>query len=482
MIRVGIENVVACVGRLCKPGTLPAAVVLAGCSGGLQGDAQQSHVDLTSPVEAKIGAADAEVRDLLDRLLAAARDQPADGGRRGELGMAQEVNGFADAALASYAQAASLDPREPRWPYYQALLRAHRGELEAALAHLARSIELDPGHAPAWLWRGTWLLDLDRLEPAATAFDQADSLGAGVPATLGRARVLLRQGRTEAALQVLEPLSVANPHPHVFKLLGEAHARLGQVREARLALAEVEHARPLRWPDAWSEAKKAFEASLGAQLAAARRALAEGRLADALRIAETLLRRHPDHQGLLGTLGETYRRLQRHEDALRTLRHAVEAHPSHYSFHLKLAEHYIRSGAGEDAMRHLERALELNPAVSWAHAQIGLLLLERQRLDDALAAFETALRQDPDQPHAYYYAGMTEASRQRWPQAIRYFNGAVRADPSFTLGHIGLGRSLAAVGRDAEAREALSQAARLGSHPDEVAAALAALGRRRAGG
>ena len=438
--------------------------------------------DPAPPVELELGTADAEVSELLRELAAAAHAEPRVGALWGELGMAQEVNGYVEAALVSYRKAAELDPAEPRWPYFQALLRAGRGELEAALEHMATSLALDDGHPPAWLWLGNWLLDLDRAVEADNAFATAAKLGAGAPATVGRARVLLRQGRAAEARDALEDLTRRHSHSYVFKLLAEAHMRLGDAGQAQLALAKVEDAGPLRWPDQRSEAKKAYEASVSVRLVAVRQALAAGEPAKALAAATALQRRHPDHQGLLGALSEAYRQLGQPERRHDVLQHAVAAHPDSYSFHLQLAEHFIETGDRTLATGHLDRVIELNPTVAWAHAQKGLLLLEQHQPDAALAHFQAAIREDPNRAQSYYYAGMVAASQRRWTQAIDFFGSAVRVDPQFTLAHLGLGRSLTEAGRYDQAHTALADAQRLGSHPGEVEAALASLHHRRDSG
>lgn len=451
-----------------------AACAIAACS---RETAVRDEPDPAAPVSVALGAVDAEVGAVLEPMLAAAREEPNDGERRGELGMALEVNGFAEAALESYRQAALLAPDDARWPYYESLLLASRGELEEALGLLVRSTDLDSEHAPAWMWRGSWLLDLNRADEAAVAFKEAIALGGGVPARLGLVRATLRRGDARGALALLDPLMTKDAHPHAFKLARQAYRQLGSVNEEHRAFAEVAEMAPLHWPDSRSAAKKAFEASIGAQIANLRALLAEGALEQALQSAEALYQRHPHHQSVLTVLSEIYRRLGRRDEEYGVLSRGIELYPDYYSYHLKLAEYHAVAGDGRNALHHLERVIELNPGVGWAHAQRGLLLLEGDHLDAAIASFETALGLDPQAP-VYYYAGMTEASRRDWAAAIGYFEGATEADPSFTLGHVGLGRSLAETGRFDEARAALRRAQAIGSHPDEVDASLAWLERR----
>ena len=75
---------------------------------------------------------------------------------RGDLGMAYEVNGFPDAAFASYQNAETLDQNNARWPYFQSLLLSDQGEQQLALAALDRAIAIDSVYGPAWLWKGAY--------------------------------------------------------------------------------------------------------------------------------------------------------------------------------------------------------------------------------------------------------------------------------------------------------------------------------------
>ena len=126
------------------------------------------------PVEVVLDHSAPEVVELLEALLRKAQDRPKSASRRGDLGMAYEVNGFPDAALASYQQAEALvrtlDRNRARWPYFQALLLADRGQQQMALAALDRVIAIDAGYGPAWLWRGTWLIDVGKPALALDAF------------------------------------------------------------------------------------------------------------------------------------------------------------------------------------------------------------------------------------------------------------------------------------------------------------------------
>ncbi len=427
------------------------------------------------PVRVDLATADAPIASALEARFADASQAPTDAERRGILGMAYEANGFAEAALDTYAQAEQLNRGDPRWPYYLALLTAHRGHLDQALAHLQRAIDLDPDYAPAWLWQGTWMLEQNQLDSAVGAFKRAKALGETLPAIVGESRVLLRQKQANAVVELLTPLAERSTHPFLYGLIGQAYAQLGQREQAEEVLALANNASPPGWTDARTDAKRGYAVSISVRLERARKLLQEGRVTLALESIKPLQQQYPDHQGLLTTLSEAYRQAGQADAALAVLQQGASVYPDYYIFQLNIADHYIQSAEGDKAFTYLQRAIQLNPEVAWAHAQLGLLLVDQGKLDDALQSFADAERLEPNDPHAFYYAGMVYASRAAWPDALSRFEQSVAIDPSFTLGFIALGRTRTMTRDFDGARTALESAQRLDTHPGETQSALTAL-------
>ena len=438
---------------------------IAGCAG---------DTDLDAPVVPEFGEADEDLTNVLEELLASARAAPDSGPLRGRLAMAYDVNGFEDAAIITYRQAQTLDPREFSWPYFRALLLGQKARFDAALEAVDQAIAIDAGYVPTWLWRGTWLLEQDRFDEAAAAFQRAADLGAGSPAATGLGRTLLRQGRFEEAVAVLEPVNAALPHAQIHRMLGRAYRALGRTEDARVAMARGKEAEPLRWMDPRLNARADFIAGFGGRLVYAQDLIRSGLPRKALQAMEPVRRMRPDDPVLISTLAWAHTQADEYDLALDLLRKGLAAHPDYYRFHLYFARVYLARKESGRAREHLEQALAADPAIAWAHEQLGLLATREQRLDDALANFDAALRYGAENPvKVLHTAAMIEGSRERWPEAIERFERAVAIDQAFTIGYIYLGRSLAEAGRFDEAEEALAWAERLGTHPNELAAAHA---------
>ena len=425
---------------------------------------------------------DPDLAVRLTELLASTRGAPQSGELRGRLAMAYEMNGFPDAALATYAQAGALDPDEFSWPYFRALLLAKNGDLSAAVDQLDRAIDIDADYVPTWLWRGRWCLDMGDDTSAEASYRRAQALGAGSPAVAGIAQVRMRAGQHSQALALLEPMANEQRHPHLYRMLGEVYRELGRDEDARLAFARGRHATSLQWFDPRQGTKTEYIAGFNNQMAYAQDLLSVGRYDEALKILQPWRERHPDDAALLTNLGWAYMSLGDLDQAQEIMERGLNEHskdtPGYY-LHFHLGRLHAMRGQVPDALHHLETASTLNPTQSEPHEERANLLLRQGRRDDALAAFEKALEVGSRFPEQLLQAmGVVEAARGHWKEAIEHFREAVREDPSFAIAYVQLGRSLGQEGRWQDAREALDTAERLGTHPQDVAAArrvLAAL-------
>lgn len=446
--------------------------LLAGCTQGVG-----------EPVAA---GADAEDRDLaayLQELHQAASELPQSGAIRGRLGMAYDANGFTDAAMTTYRQAAALDAGEFRWPYHLAFLQASRGLQEEAVASLRQALAIDPAYAPGWLHLGARLLDLNRNDAAAEAYRQALALGPNeetdVVANAGLARVLLRQGRAADAVELLVPLTEGLPHPHLRRLLAQAHRQSGQqsdeAPQQNLGAAPPESATPLRWRDERQEAKDEHVRGFHGLLSVAEQRLKLGRATEAATLLENLRETRPHDRTLLNNLSIAYKLSGRQRQALDILREGISVHPDYYLFHFNIATLYEDRDEPELAIDHFGRAVELDAGLIVGYERLGLLLVREERYDEALAVFE-AMTPHGESATALYYRAMIEGARAEWLAAVASLQKAVQLDPTLAKGYVFLGRSLGETGRMDEAKAALERAAALGTHPREVAAARDRLG------
>lgn len=415
------------------------------------------------PVEVSLENSDQAVVDQITALLADARGEPASARARALLGMAYEMSDRLQAAHDSYAQAALIDPREPRWSYLQAVAQAELGDLEAALTVLDRSIALDDAYAPSYLYRGEWLLDLGRVEEAGEAFARALQLESSHPAPqIGIAKVHLRSGRPAEAVRILERLAQLVPtDPLINQLLGQAYREIGKLSAARAALARATPSKAPQWPDPWHDERFQFQTGFGAGMVRASKLMKQGKNVEALALLEELRLERPDDRQLLNNLSVAYRANGQPKRAFEVLRDGLESHPDYFPFHLNISSDYQSMGDNEQALRHLERVVEINPSLAQAWERIGSIHFTAGDLPLALSAFEEASRNDPGSTSTMLYCSIILGRLGRWDESIVRLQRALTIDPDMTPVLVTLGEALAEVGRYDESRQALSRARKM---------------------
>jgi tetratricopeptide (TPR) repeat protein len=425
------------------------------------------QVEAGPPVTVDLSGADPDAAEKVLAMLQRAQADPQDAGSRGELGMAYEINGYKDAAIESYRQAAMLAPDDPRWSYFLGLVTAGTGDLEAAIEAVDRSLEIDDSYVAAHLYRAQWLLDLGRPLEAEQAYRRALELEpASRAGQLGLARAMLFQERYEEAVELLEGQRRQRPNDaYLFQLLGTAYRGMGDLDKAGEALARGRPGDlPTRWPDPRAEDKLRFIAGYGADMLQGEAFLANGQTAEAIAIFEALREQRPDDEQLINNLSVAYRRDGREDEALRILQQNVERFPEYYPFHLNLANLYKQSGELDKALGHAERAIELNPALAEAHLRRGAILIALGRLEEAFQAFETELSYAPDDAIGMIYAGTTANELKRCDRSVYWLERALAIKPEIFPAWIAMGECLARLGEFDSAEAALDRAARI--HPD----------------
>jgi tetratricopeptide (TPR) repeat protein len=404
---------------------------------------------------------DPDVRSLIGELAHAIAAGRSDAARWGRLGMAFEANGLQPQAEQAYATAAKLDPAEPRWHYRLALLRAHRGDLDAALADLDRAIARDAAYAPARWRQGQWRFDRGDLPGAEAAYRAALTLSAVDPAaTIGLAQVHLARREDAEAAAILERLvRIAPDESYAHHLLGTAYQRLGRVDEARSAQA-IGRSKEPTWIDPWSDEIGQYRRGFAAQLKEATALGLARRFDEAIAILERLRAGRPDDRPLEIYLGGMFASAGRVPEAVAILEPIVNADPAQFDAWMHLASAHLFAGSLDRAAVAAGRALSLRPDSAAAARLQGVIDWQRGLNDAALAAFAASAEADPRDPMPHLWTGMIRGQQGRYLEARQAFEAALARDPRLADALIGVADTYAALGDLAAARAALARAER----------------------
>jgi tetratricopeptide (TPR) repeat protein len=266
--------------------------------------------------------------------------------------------------------------------------------------------------------------------------------------------IYFQQGKFADAIAPLrEALRLKPGLPKADALLAMSLSELGRYEEALPALA-----------NAFSQnADPVLRRMAGLHLQRIYTGL--GRDRDAVDVALALSRLHPDDAEVLYHSG----RLLANFAYLQTIKLAAVA-PDSVWLHLAAGEANESQGLYDAAIAEYRRVLAASPRRPGIHVRIGRVLLERaksERTDvgtsEARQAFEAELAVDPTNANAAYELGEMARKSGELERARARFEDALTHYPAFEQALVGLGRTLIALGRPADALPHLRAAAKADS-------------------
>jgi Tfp pilus assembly protein PilF len=138
--------------------------------------------------------------------------------------------------------------------------------------------------------------------------------------------------------------------------------------------------------------------------------------------------------------------------------------PGAYQVHELNAEALEAQEKWEEAAEEYRMVLQQNPNVPGIHYRLGRLLLSKPgpaTREEARKEFEEELRIDPSSAGSEFVLAELARQAENYTEAINRFTRAIKLDTMFADAYIGLGRSLLAADRAAEAVSPLEHAAKL---------------------
>lgn len=340
----------------------------------------------------------------------------------GRVAMLYHAYDLTSAAEIAYANAAELDPDEPRWSYLLGVLHQMNGDLTAAEKRLRAALAARPNDLPTLLRLSEVVFDrrdLDRSASYARAALELDPKSAAAHYRLGR--VASARGDAAAAVEHFERALALDPRAtRVHYALAQAYRRRGDLERARHHL----------------ERQGGVDVGFRDPLVAEMRALLAG-------------------AGALQQRGFIARAAGQYEEALEYFRRAVEADPKNVEARRDLGSVLLDLGRTEAAIEQFETALALAPERAAAHHELGLLLAEAGRHDEALQRFAEAVRRAPDHVEFRLRLARQQAAAGRYRDAVASYDAVVSREPGNVDARLGRARALYELGEhEAAARAA----------------------------
>ena len=388
-----------------------------------------------------------EVRILVERARREVLDEPLSADAWGHLGMVFMAHSFDREATRCFAEAARLDPSDPRWPYALAAI-ALKGEPDAALPLLHAAAEASEG-VPRY--RATIRLTLAESLLERGDLDGAERLIAEEyrrnPKNL---RAALRLGMVAAARgdasRAERLLMAARASPHAAKA---ATARLAALARSRGApSAELDREATERpddppWPDPLLDALGELQVGDRGRHRKVTMLEKEQRYAEAAQVYLDDLKRGRTVVACVGA-GLELSRLGDYDRALPLLREGVRLGPDNAQAHFTLglalfdrAEKWRHEnpddGRAKEGMREAaasaRRATDLEPGLAAAYLVWGLAAKHADGPAAALGPLQKGVSCQPTHFELQYGLGETLMDLNRPREAETHLENARKLDP-----------------------------------------------------
>ena len=227
------------------------------------------------------------------------------------------------------------------------------GEGDKAIANLRRAVELDPGHAAAWLSLGHQLAVAGDAEGSQRAFERQFEILTRHPELLD-AMKLMREGKLGKAEQIVRDVLKKYPADvTAIRMLADIGYKIGHLKDASLLL-------------------------------------------------ERCLELAPDFHAARHSYAMILMRLQQPEPAIRETEKLLALEPNNPNFLTLKASILARIGEHREAIGIYEKVLKDYPNQARAQMSYGHTLKTVGRLEEAIAAYRKCISLSPEVGEAYW--------------------------------------------------------------------------------
>jgi tetratricopeptide (TPR) repeat protein len=389
------------------------------------------------PVQTQIQNAERALSTILAQSNASGTQKAKAFGMLGEIYQAYE---FGDAALATYANAAKLQPQSFRWHYYLAYLSEKRGDADAAVREYRRALALKPNDGCAMLRLAQVELELSNLDTAKSWLrNPAAQRAAPAAAITELGKVALAEHQYQIALKYFtEALAIEPKAASIHYQLAKAYRALGDLQLMQENLRAQGDGDPTIHDPLLDEIS----------------AIKQSRLD-------------------LWKRGNLAMNEKRFSDAVAAYSQMVSMKQSDPIGYLYLAEALAGSGQREQALEQYAHALQLDPNDAVAHYNMGILLTEARRGELAMVQFREAIRFNPEMIAAHWNLANLLMRRGKDDEAGQEYGIVVAAEPQNGLARLMQAMAAVQAKKYAQARFFLEQASQALPDDPDIADALA---------
>ena len=307
----------------------------------------------------------------------------------------------------------------------RAIDEQQHGDFSAAIHDYRKVLELRPNEVEAKVNLGAALAHVGQFDEAIAIYRSAlTSLKNKNPVLLNLALAYYKRGDFENARQQFEILHDTQPNSlQVATLLGDSDLRTGK-SEAALNLLEPLESKYSQNMD--------FEYVLGSALINTK-----GRRKEGVTRMEKVARANSDADAYM-VAGATLLQLNEYEQARQDLEQALALKPKIPGLYTLVGTARDKTGDVKDAEPAFREALKANSDDFEANLYLGAILYKRRDVDEAKGYLDRALRLKPSDSMARYEAAMLKSTSGDYATAASELELLVKDDPDWLEPHVEL--------------------------------------------
>src|SRR6266851_1575867 len=295
-----------------------------------------------------------------------------------------------------------------------------------------RSIGIAADDGWSWAQHADALLNVQRLDDALRAYEQADAFGAGAVAQTGRAEVLKAQGQFDLALTAFD--EVIKQHPeNVFAQTGRAEVLKAQ-GQFDLALT------------AFDEVIKQHPENVVAQTGRAEVLKAQGQFDLALTAFDEVIKQHPENVVAKNGRAEVLKAQGQFDLALTAFDEVIKQHPENVVAKNGRAEVLKAQGQFDLALTAFDEVIKQHPRDAVAKTGRAEVLKAQGQFDLALTAFDEVIKQHPRDAVAKTGRAEVLKAQGQFDLALTAFDEVIEQHPRDAVAKTGRAEVLKALG------------------------------------
>jgi putative PEP-CTERM system TPR-repeat lipoprotein len=356
----------------------------------------------------------------------------------------QAADSLADRAL-------TYDPKNAEAWHAKGAIAYVRGDLEQAVNHYTRSLELEPNHYTSRISRVSAYIELHRYKEAIKELE-ALSIASQWDPQIGYFLAVAKresgdlQGAKDALLDAVNLVNSARYDelrevPHLLLMGGLIYYSNGELEKARKFFSEY-----INYDSSHLVAHKL----LGSTLLALKQPL------KAIPVLQRAIDLAPRVPGLHRQLAEAYFQAGQHGKAISSLETADRLAPEQPDTLLRLGLYRLAAKERKKAVQDLEAAYRIDPKsdrIAQSLAAVQLSMRNAKRAEEVLSAL---VQRRPEDATVANMLGATYLQLQKPEQARQWYTKALAIQPDFRPAIINLAQLDVRENRIASARQALS--------------------------